>query len=81
MRRRPRRVLREAGDGIEIIRTIDLVRAVTKRAGALTKGTGGPPDAGERIRTHRLDHRLGKVKEQAKPPHRSWDLGWKRSRA
>ena len=53
MRRRPRRVLREAGDGIEIIRTIGLVRAVTKRAGASTKGTGGLPDAGERIRTHR----------------------------
>ncbi len=81
MRRRPRRALRGAEDGIEIITTIGLVLAVTKRAGASTKGTGGLPDAGERIRIHRSDHRLGKVKEQAKPPHRSWDLGWKRFRA
>ncbi len=70
-RRRPRRALREAGDGIEIIRMIGLVLAVTKRAGASTKGTGGLPDAGERIRIRPSDHRLGRVKEQARPPHRS----------
>jgi hypothetical protein len=81
MRRRPRRALREAGDGTETIRTTGPVLAATKRAGASTKGTGGLPDAGERIRIRRLDHRPGRVKEQARPPHRSWGLGWKRFRA
>ncbi len=71
MRRRPRRALREAGDGIKIIRTIGLVLAVKKRAGTSTKGTRGLPDAGERIRIRRSDHRPGRVKEQARPPHRS----------
>ncbi len=68
---RPRRALREAGDGIEIIRMIGLVLAVTKRAGASTKGTGGLPDAGEKIRIRRSDRRLGRIKEQARPPYRS----------
>ncbi len=81
MRRRPRQALREAGDGIEIIRTTGPVLAVTKRAGASTKGTGGLPDAEERIRIRRSDHHPGRVKELARLPHRSWDLGWKRSRA
>ncbi len=81
MRRRPRRVLREAGDGTETTRTTGPVLAVTKRAGALTKGTGGLPDAGERIRIRQSDHRPGRVKERARLLHRSWDLGWKRSRA
>ncbi len=71
MRRRPRQALREAGGGIEIIGTTGLVLAVTKRAGASIMGTGGLPDAGERIRIHRPDHRLGRVKEQARPLHRS----------
>ena len=75
MRRRPRRALREAGDGTETTWTIGLVLAVTKRAGASTKGTGGLPDAGERIRIRRSDHRPGGIKERAKPPRRPWGLG------
>ena len=75
MRQCPRRALREAGDDIEVIRTIGLVRAGTKRAGASTKGTGGLADAGERIRIRRLDRRPGRVKKRARLPHRSWDLG------
>ncbi len=71
MQRRPRRALREAGDGTEIIRTIGLVLAVTKRAGTSTKGSGGLPDAGERIRIRRSDRRIGRVKKQARPPHQS----------
>jgi hypothetical protein len=71
MQRRPRQALREAGDGIGIIRTIGLVLAVTKWAGILTKGTGGLPDAGERIRIRRSDRCLGRLREQARPPHQS----------
>jgi hypothetical protein len=81
MRRRPRRALKEAGGGIETTRTTGLVPAVTKRAGASTKGTEGLPGAGERIRIRRLDHRPGRIQEQARSPHRSWGLGWKRFRA
>ena len=81
MRRHLRRVLREAGDDIETTRMTGPVLAVTKRAGASTKGTGGLPDAGERIRIRQSDHRPGRVKKRARLPHRSWDLGWKRSRA
>jgi len=81
MRRRPRRALREAGDGIETIRTTGPVLAATKRAEASTRRTGGLPDAGERIRIRRSDHRPGRVKERARPLHQSWVLGWKRFRA
>jgi hypothetical protein len=81
MRRHPRRALREAGDGIETTRTTGPVLAVTKRAGASTKGTGGLPDAGERIRIRRSDHRRGRVKERVRPLHRSWVLDWKRFKA
>ncbi len=81
MRQRPRRALREAGDGIEATRTTGPVLAVTKRAGASTRRTGGLPDAGERIRIRRSDHRPGRVKERTRPLRRSWVLGWKRFRA
>ncbi len=74
MRRRPRRALREAGDGIETTKTIGPVLAATKRAGASTRRTGGLPDAGERIRIHRLDRRPGGIKERARPPRRPWGL-------
>jgi len=75
MRQRPRQALREAGDGIETTRTTGPVLAVTKRAGASTKRTEDLPDAGERIRIRRSDRRPGRVKERARLPHRSWDLG------
>ncbi len=81
MRQRPRRALRESGDGIETTRTTGPVLAVTKRAGASTRRTGGLPDAGERIRIRRSDHRSGRVKERTRPLRRSWVLGWKRFRA
>ncbi|MFN9908214.1 MAG: hypothetical protein ACK56F_19135, partial [bacterium] len=68
---------REAGGGAETTRTAGPMLAMTKRAGALTKGTEGLPDAGERIRTRRSDHRPGRAKKRARLPHRSWDLGWK----
>jgi hypothetical protein len=55
--------------------------AVTKRAGASTGGTEGLPDAGERIRIRRSDRNPGRVRKRARLPHRSWDLGWKQSRA
>ena len=71
MRQRPRRALREAGDGIETTRTTGPVLAVTKRAGASTR----------RIRIRRSDHRQGRVKERVRPLHRSWVLGWKRFKA
>ncbi len=81
MRQRPRQAPREAGGGTETTRTAGPMLAVTKRAEASTKRTEGLPDAGERIRIRRSDRRLGRVKERARLPHRSWDLGWKRSRA
>ncbi len=62
MQRCLRRVLREVGDGIETTRTTGPVLAVMKRAGAPIKGTGGLPDAGERIRIGQSDHRPGRVK-------------------
>ena len=75
MRRRPRQALREAGDDIEVIRTIGLVRAGTKRAGASTGEAEGLLDAGERIRIRRSDRRPGKIRKRAKLPHQSWGLG------
>jgi hypothetical protein len=81
MQRRLRRALKEAGGGIETTRTTGPVLAVTKRAGASTRRTGGLPDAGEKIRIRRSDHCPGRVKERARPLHRSWVLGWKRFRA
>ncbi len=81
MRQRPRRALREAGDGIEITRTIGPALAAMKRAGASTRRIGGLPDAEERIRVRRTDHRPGGIKERARPPRRPWDLGWRQSRA
>ena len=72
MRQRPRRALREAGDDIETTRTIGPVLAA---AGASTRRTGGLPDAGERIRIRRSDHRPGGIKERARPPRRPWGLG------
>ena len=81
MRQRPRRALREAGDEIETTKTIGPALAATTRAGASTRRIGGLPDAGERIRIRRLDHRLGGIKEWTRPPRRPWDLGWSRSRA
>ena len=80
-RRRPRQALREAGDGIETTRTIGPAPAATKRAEASARRNRGLLDAGERIRIRQLDHRPGRVKKRARLPHRSWDLGWKRSRA
>jgi hypothetical protein len=70
--RRPRRALKEAGGGIETTRTTGPVLAVTKRAGALSRRIGGLPDAGEKTRTRRSDHRPGKVKKRARLLHRSW---------
>ncbi len=81
MRQRPRQAPKEAGGGTEITRTAGPMLAVTRRGGASTKRTEGLPDAGERIRIRRLDRRPGRAKERARLPHRSWDLGWKRSRA
>ncbi len=75
MRQRPRRALREAGDDIETTKTIGLVLAVTTQVGASIRRTGGLPDAGERIRIRRSDHRPGGVKKRARPPRRPWDLG------
>ena len=75
MRQRPRRALREAGDGIETTRTTGPVLAVTKQAGASTWRTGGLPEAGERIRIRRSDHHPGGIKERARPPRRPWGLG------
>ncbi len=75
MQRRPRRVLREAGDGIETTRTIGPVLAATKRAGASTRRTGGLQDAGERIRIRQSDHRPGGIKGRARPPHWPEGLG------
>jgi hypothetical protein len=80
MRQRPRRALREAGDGIETTRTIGPALAAMKRAGASTRRIGGLPDAEERIRIRRSDHRPGGIKKRARPPHRPWDLGWRQSR-
>ncbi len=70
-RRRPRRALKEAGGGIETTRTTGPVLAVTKRAGASTRRTGGLLDAGEKTRIRRSGHRPGKVKERARLPHKS----------
>ena len=81
MQQRLRRALREAGDGIETTRTIGPALAATTRAGASTRRIGGLPDAEERIRIRRSDHRLGGIRERARPPRRPWDLGWRRSRA
>ncbi len=75
MRRRLRRALREAGDGIETTKTIGPVLAATKRVGASTRRTGGLPDAGERIRIRRSDRRPGGIKERPRPPRRPWGLG------
>ncbi len=75
MRQRQRRALREAGDDIEDTKTIDPVQAARTRAGASIRRTGGLPDAGERIRIRRSDHRPGGIKELARPPRRPWGLG------
>ncbi len=80
-RQRPRRALKEAGDDIEVTRTIGPVLAARTRAGASIRRTGGLPDAGEKIRIRRSDHRLGGIKEQARLPRRPWGLGWRRFRA
>ena len=75
MRRRPRRARREAGGDTETTRTTGPALAATTRAGALTERIGGLPDAGERIRIRRSDHRPGGIKERARPPRRPWGLG------
>ena len=80
-RQRPKRARREAGDDIEITRTIGPVLAARTRAGASIRRTGGLPDAGEKIRIRRSDHRRGRVKERVRPLRRSWVLGWKRFKA
>ena len=73
-RQRPRRALKEAEGDTETTRKAGPMMAVTKRAGASTGITEGLPDAGERIRIRRSDHRPGGIKERARPLHRPWGL-------
>ncbi len=70
MRQRPRRALKEAGDDIEVTRTIGPVLAARTRAGASIRRTGGLPDAGEKIGIRQSDHRPGGIKERARLPRR-----------
>ena len=53
-RQRPRRVQREAGDDTEATRMTGPAPAARTWVGASTRRIRGLPDAGERIRTHRL---------------------------
>ncbi len=59
-RRRPRRALKEAGGGTEITRMTDPAPAAMAWVGASTRRTEGLPDAGEKIRIHRLDRPDGR---------------------
>ena len=59
------------------LRRAATTRAATKRVGALTRRTGGLPDAGEKIRIRRSDRRPGGIKKRARLPRRSWGLDWR----
>ena len=80
MQPRLRRAPKEAGDNTEITKMRGPALAMRMRVEAST----------ERTRTHRSDHHPGKgracinpgeIRERARPPRRSWDSGWRRSRA
>ncbi len=80
MRQRLKRAQREAGGDTEITKMRGLVLAMRMRVGASI----------ERTRTHRWDRHPGEgiacinpdeIRERARPPRRSWDSGWRRSRA
>ncbi len=90
MQQRPRRAQREVEDDTETTRMTDPALAARMWVGASTRRIGGLPDAGERIRIHGSDchpgeeracSSPGEIKEQARLPRRSWDSGWRRSRA
>ncbi len=79
-RQHPRRAQKEAGGDTEVTRMTDPALAARTWVGALTRRIGGPPDAGEKIRIHRSDHRPdkeracsspGEIKERARLPRRS----------
>jgi hypothetical protein len=89
-RQRPRRAQREAGDDTEATRRTGPVIAARMWLGASTRRIGGLSDAGERIRIHRSGchpgegracSSPGETKGRARMHRRSWDSGWRRSRA
>jgi hypothetical protein len=80
MRQRPRRAQREVGGDTEAIRMRGPALAMRTRVEAST----------ERTLTHRSDYHPGEEKACSSPGetkgrarlhHRSWDSGWRRSRA
>jgi hypothetical protein len=75
MRQRPRQALKVAGGDTEVTRMTGPALAAGTRGGASTRRTGGLRDAGEKIRTRRLDRRPCGIKERARLPRRPWGLG------